>query len=370
MTGYPFATCFASLPLLNGGRSRAVNAENPEGEKGKGGMAASHLGPSRKGSPCIGEIKPGETVLLADIEGTGVITHIWMTVTDRTSDADCFVLRDLVLRMYWNGEENPSVECPLGDFFCCGFGRACVINSLPVAVNPSGGFNCYFPMPFDGNARITIENQHKNSVPAFFYQIDYCLYDTLPAHTGYFHASWRRQRLTRKAEDYVVLDHVHGRGQYVGTYLALTTLERYWWGEGEMKFYLDGDQEYPTICGTGTEDYFGGAWSFATQENGRTVEQTYCTPFLGYPYYSRHDEAVHNDYHNDDCPPMRGFYRWHMMDPVCFETDIRVTLQQIGVSHGGLFERQDDVASVAYWYQSEPHTAFEALPGKEYRWPR
>ena len=358
-----------SLALLTGGQSRAINGENPRGEKGRGGMASSGLGPSRKGSPCLGEIQPGETALLGEIEGSGVISHIWITVTDRTSDADCFVLRDLVLRMYWDGEEKPSVEAPLGDFFCCGFAQGCLVNSLPIAVNPSQGFNCYFPMPFRKGAKITVENQHKNPVPAFFYQIDYCL-KPLPEEAGYFHAQWRRQRLTEKAQDYVVLDNVRGRGQYVGTYLALTTLERYWWGEGEMKFYLDGDTDYPTICGTGTEDYFGGAWSFAHQENGKTVEQTYCTPFLGYPFYSHHDTTVHNNYHNDDCPPMRGFYRWHIPDPIHFEKDIRVTLQQIGACHRGLFERQDDVATVAYWYQDKPYTDFPPLPDREYRWPR
>ena len=168
----------------------------------------------------------------------------------------------------------------------------------------------------------------------------------------------------------MLLDNVKGSGQYIGTYLALSTLERYWWGEGEMKFYIDGDTDYPTICGTGTEDYFGGAWSFAKQENGRTVEQTFCTPFLGYPFYSHHDTSIHNDYHNDDCPPMRGFYRWHIPDPIRFEKDLRVTLQQIGVGHGGLFERRDDVSSVAYWYQAEPHNPFPALPPAPARWPR
>lgn len=370
MSEHLFFTNFMTLPLITTAWSRAANAENPTGEKGKGGMAASGLGPSRKGSPCIDEIKPNETAVLAELNGPGVITHIWITVTDKTSDADCFVLRDLVLRMYWDGEDTPSVESPLGDFFCCGFARGCMVNSMPIAVNPTRGFNCFFPMPFAKKAKITIENQHKNSVPAFFYQIDYCLYDALPENAGYFHAQWRRQRLTEKTKDYVVLDSVRGRGQYIGTYLALTTLERYWWGEGEMKFYLDDDKDYPTICGTGTEDYFGGAWSFASQENGKTVENTYCTPFLGYPYYSRHDDAIHNDYHNDDCPPMRGFYRWHIMDPIYFAKEIRVTLQQIGVCHGGLFERQDDVASVAYWYQLEPHIPFAKLPSKEYRWPR
>ena len=359
-----------SLPLIEPGRSRAINAENPYGEKGRGGTAAGNLGKSRKGSPCIGEIKPGETKLLGEIDGPGVIQHIWITVTDKTSEKDCFVLRDLVLRMYWDGEETPSVESPLGDFFCCGFGTGCTVNSMPVTVNPNRGFNCYFPMPFRKRAKITIESQHPNSVPAFFYQIDYCLQDSLPENAGYFHAQWRRQRLTERGKDYAILDSVKGRGQYIGTYIALTTLERYWWGEGEVKFYLDGDEEFPTICGTGLEDYFGGAWSFASQQNGRTVENTYCTPFMGYPFYSHHDRSVHNNYHDDIVPPMRGFYRWHLPDPIRFEQDIRVTVQQIGVSHGGLFERQDDVASIGYWYQQEPHAAFPELPEREYRWPR
>ena len=262
------------------------------------------------------------------------------------------------------------MESPLGDFFCCGFGESYLVNSLPIAVNPQRGFNCYFPMPFRKSAKITIENQNDEIVPGFFYQIDYCEYDELPENTAYFHAQWRRQRLTEKAKDYVILDNVHGSGKYVGTYLALTTLERYWYGEGEVKIYLDGDEEYPTICGTGTEDYFGGAWSFAHQEDGRTVEQTFCTPFLGYPYYSNRDTAIHNNYHNDDMMPQRSFYRWHIMDPILFEKDIKVTIQQIGVYHGGLFERQDDVASVAYWYQTEPHTGFQPLPERKERWPR
>ena len=293
-----------NLMQLKNRQSRCVNAENPTGEKGKGGMASSPLGPSRKGSPCLRDIAPGETATLADIEGPGMITHIWITVDNKTSDADCFVLRDLVLRMYWDGEETPSVESPLGDFFCCGFARECIVNSMPVAVIPNRGFNSYFQMPFHKRAKITLENQHENPIPAFFYQVDYYLDKNLPTDIGYFHAQWRRQRITELQKDYVILDGVKGKGQYIGTYLALTTLERYWWGEGEVKFYIDGDQQYPTICGTGTEDYFGGSWSFAKQINGKTVEQNYNSPYLGYPYYSAHDELVHNLYHNDDCPPM------------------------------------------------------------------
>ena len=358
-----------ALPLAKHGKSRSVNCENPYGEKGKGGMAESILGPSRKGAPCIKGIAPGSVTTLAQIEGSGVIQHIWMTVTDQT-EKDKYVLRDLVLRMYWDDEKRPSVEVPLGDFFCCGFGRGCIVNSLPIVVNPTRGMNCYFPMPFRKGARITLENQHECEVPAFFYQIDYLLTDDIAEDITYFHAQWKRERITRKQIDYTILDQVKGKGHYVGTYLALTALERYWWGEGEVKFYIDGDEAYPTICGTGTEDYFGGAWSFAEQQDGKTVERTYSTPFMGYPYYSAHDESVHNFYHNDDTLPQRGFYRWHIMDPILFEEDIRVTIQQIGTCHKGNFERQDDVASVAYWYQAESHNPFHELMKKEDRWPR
>ena len=332
-------------------------------------MASSPLGPSRKGSPCLENISPGSTVVLADIHGSGVIGHIWMTVTD-TLGNDPFVLRDLVLRMYWDGERSPSVEVPLGDFFCCGFGRACLVNSLPIVVNPTRGFNSFFQMPFGKEAKITLENQHEMAVPNFFYQIDYCLYDEIPKEMGHFHALFRRQAITEAGEDYVLLDRVRGKGKYVGTYLAVTAMERCWWGEGEIKFYLDGDREYPTLCGTGTEDYFGGAWSFATQKNGKTVENTYCTPFMGYPYYSAHDDLVSNPYHNDDCLPSRGLYRWHIPDPICFSQNLKVTIQQIGSRYGGLFERRDDVSSVAYWYQTEPHVPFAAFPSKTERRPR
>lgn len=350
--------------------SYAINAENPTGGKGGGGHSSSPLGISRKGSPCLRNIRPGEVVTLADIKGTGKITHIWVTVDDHTSDSERFVLRDLVLRMYWDGESDPSVEVPLGDFFCNGFGETYFVESIPVSVVPSRGFNCFFPMPFRKSALITLENQHAEDIPAFFYQIDYTLGDDIDEDTFYFHAQWRRENPTVFKKDYTVLDDVKGEGTYIGTFIALSTLSRYWYGEGEMKFYLDGDSDFPTICGTGMEDYFGGSWSFAKQDNGKTVENTFNSPFLGYPFYSRHDENIHNNYHNDDCPPMRAFYRWHLMDPIYFKKDLRVTLQQIGVCYKGLFERQDDLSSVAYWYQSEPHMAFPSLLPVENRWPR
>ena len=244
----------AMLPYLTHGKSRAINAENRTGEKGKGGMAASGLGKSRKGSPCLNDIQPGETVVLGEIDGPGIIHHIWITTDNKTSEGDCFVLRDLVLRMYWDGEENPSVEAPLGDFFCCGFGKECYINSSLITVVPSRGLNSYIQMPFKKRAVITLENQHANAIPAFFYQIDYNLYNYLPEETEYFHASWRREALTELGKDYVIADGIKGSGHYIGTYIALSTLQRYWWGEGEVKFYIDGDEQYPTICGTGMED--------------------------------------------------------------------------------------------------------------------
>ncbi|WP_368188979.1 glycoside hydrolase family 172 protein [Blautia sp. 1033sp1_1033st1_G9_1033SCRN_220408] len=359
------------FPYGKFGSSRAINGENPTGEKGKGGMASGSLGKGRKGHPCFTDIAPGSTTVLADIHGCGVINHIWITVDNKTSQGDCFVLRDLILQMIWDEEEYPAVEVPLGDFFCCGFGKECMVNSYPIAVVPSRGLNCYFPMPFRKRAQIRLISQHKNPVPAFFYQIDYCLYDSLPDPVFYFHAKWNREPVTCKKKDYTILDGVHGKGIYVGTYIALQTLERYWWGEGEVKFYLDGDKDYPTICGTGMEDYVGGSWSFASPEPGKMKEQTYSTPFLGYPYYSAHDDLTTHPYHNDDCPPMRGMYRFHIPDPIYFQEDIRVTVQQIGMSHNGLFERQDDVSSVAYWYQMEGgKNRYEPLPPKEERWPR
>lgn len=359
----------SNIFILQDGKSGAITAENPRGEKGRGGTAASPLGPSRKGRPCI-RLKSGTSETIAEIIGPGIIRHIWITVPDRTSDEDRYVLRDLILKIYWDDEEIPAVIAPLGDFFCCGFAVETIVNALPIVVCPTRGMNCYFPMPFLKKAKIIIENQHPADINGFFYQVDYALMKDLPGPIGYFHAQWRRERITEKAKDFTILDNVSGKGQYVGTYLALATLERYWWGEGEFKFYIDGDRKYPTICGTGTEDYFGGSWSFAAQVDRKTVEQTYCTPFLGYPFYSAHDTKIHNPYHNDDAPPMRGLYRFHIPDPILFSENIRVTVQQIGVNFKGLFERQDDIAATAYWYLDKAAGTLSVLPPREDRWPR
>ena len=361
---------FSDLPILHKGSSRSINGENRNGEKGAGCQAASKLGPGRKGSPSIRVIPQGETVTMADVEGCGVIQHIWISIPDKTA-AGRFVLRDLVLRMYWDNESEPSVECPIGDFFLNGFGRNYVVNSLPIAVNPKIGMNCFLPMPFRKGARITLENQHAGDVRGLYFQIDYVLLDELPADTAYLHAQWRRERITQLGRDFVMLDNVKGQGHYVGTCFELSALERYWWGEGEIKFYIDGDEAYPTQCSTGTEDYFGGSHSFGGEldERGYMLEKTFCTPFMGYPFYSR-DDIFHNDIFNRDVPPMRSFYRWHLMDPVLFKENLRVEMQQIGCREDGLYERQDDVASVCYWYQTEPHNSFPKLPQVTDRWPR
>jgi hypothetical protein len=363
-----FTNSLSSLPLITNGRSRSITGENPNGEKGNGGKEASKLGPSRKGRAAI-NLQAGEETVLAEIDGPGVLQHIWMTVRDTTPQG-YFVLRDLVIRIYWDDEETPSVESPLGDFFCSGFAATYTVNSMPIVVNPTRGFNCYFPMPFRKKARVVMLNQHPCDIERFFFQIDYCLYDSIPDEAAYFHAQWRRQPITTLGEDYVILDNVKGKGHYIGTYMALSALERYWYGEGEVKFFMDGDKEYPTICGTGLEDYFGGAWGFITTKEGENaVENTFSTPFLGYPFYSNAEKNYSHRFLGD-CPPMRSFYRWHIMDPIRFETELKVTVQQIGVCNLGLYERQDDVATVAYWYQSEPHTPFSPILPSEKRWPR
>jgi hypothetical protein len=362
-----FFTSLSSIPLLSSGRTRSISPENMNGEPGSGGRAASVLGPGRKGSPCV-TISRGETRRLVDVKGPGVMQHFWLTVPSKP-DARRYVLRDLILRMYWDGETTPSVEVPLGDFFCNGFGVRANVNSLPMVVNPSGGMNCYFPMPFGKSAVITIENQQDQDVSNLFYQFTYSLLDELPKDAAYFHAQWRRTETVTRGQDHVLVEGLNGPGHYVGTYLALASLGGFWWGEGEMKFFIDDDEEFPTICGTGTEDYFGGAWCFYEEKEGRLVEQTYSTPFLGYPLCSQTSPSGGSRF-SDVTIPTHAMYRWHIVDPVRFRKRLTVAVQDIGHDGHSLFERSDDISSVSYWYQSEPHAAFPLLPGRTSRTPR
>lgn len=348
--------------------SRSISAENPEGKRGWGGQAEGELGKSRKGKAFL-DLESGKEMTIADIHGSGVINHIWITVQD-SSPAGEFVLRDLVLRMYWDDSDTPSVEVPIGDFFCCGFSTKCQVNSLPIVVAPYGGFNSFFPMPFRKRARITVENQHGGLIHAFFYTVNYSLSNEIDPKLGYFHAQWRRTKYSKLKEDHVILD-IKGEGHYVGTYLAWTALERYWYGEGEVKFYIDDDKDFPTICGTGVEDYVGGAWGFYEKDEYGVVsrkESTYCTPYMGYPYCS--SVSGTKEIYGYDALPMHGLYRWHIVDPICFKKRLKVTVQEIGHNGDKLFERADDVATVAYWYQTDINKDFPLLPDKEYRTPR
>lgn len=348
-----FYLSLGSLACLSNARTRSISAENPTGAPGQGGRAIPDGGPARelgqgwKVRPCI-DIPAGERVTLAAIDGPGSIQHIWITV-------DPSFWRGLVLRMYWDDEAQPSVETPLGDLFCSGWPVRGLVNSLPVAVNPAGGFNCYWPMPFRRHARITLENILPRTVTGFFYQITYALAD-VPDDAAYFHAQWRRSNPLPYKQVHTLLDGVQGQGHYVGTYMAWGVNNNGWWGEGEIKFYMDDDDEFPTICGTGTEDYFGGAWCF--QQDGQYV--TYSTPFLGMPQMIKPDGV-------ERANQRFGLYRWHILDPIRFQERLRVTIQALGWrSEGRFLPLQDDIASTAFWYQREPHAPFPTLPDRDF----
>jgi len=348
-----------TLPVIpDSAVSRAITWENRTGAVGVGGMSKSGLGTGRKGSPCIPEVKNGETVTLMDIDGCGVIRHIWITIPDRSPEA----MRNMILRMYWDGSEVPSVEVPLGDFFGVAHGQCRVLTTAYVTQVLGRGFNSYFAMPFGTHAKITVTNDMPDGkkMGAFFYQIDYELRDKLPANTGRFHAQFRRENPTVMKRDYVILDNVEGPGCFIGCVIGVRALGPHWWGEGEMKFYMDGDTDYPTICGTGTEDYFCGSYGFhARTADGTTEYREYTTPYAGMPQVIRPDGL-------NDSQQRFGLYRWHVMDPVRFDSDLKVTMQALGWRWGGRYlPLKDDIASVAYWYQAEPHAAFPKLPDKD-----
>ena len=342
-----------NLAHLSDAVNRSISAENPTGAKGQGGRAtegtgkeaARELGCAWKVSPCI-DIPAGSTVALADIAGPDAIQHLWMTVHPR-------FWRTLVLRFYWDNEAEPSVEVPLGDFFCSGWCVRTNVTSLPVAVNPAGGMNSYWEMPFRKHARITVENIGKDAATGFFYQIDYALTD-VPQDYAYFHAQWRRNNPLPYMGVHTLLDGVTGEGQYVGTYRAWGANNSGWWWEGEIKFFMDGYCEFPTICGTGTEDYFGGAWAFESTKNPGQYEE-YSTAYLGMPQVIEPAGFFKNQ-------QRFGLYRWHVADPIRFEHEIKVTMQALGWrSHGRYLPLQDDIASTAFWYQTEPHVTFPKM---------
>jgi len=342
---------------LSKAKTHSISAENFTGEKGKAAMAsegtganaARDLGVGWKVSPSI-HIAANSTVTLADIQGPGAIQHIWNTVHPN-------FWRRLILRVYWDGEPTPSIETPLGDFFCNGWCQRCNISSMPIAVNPAGGFNSYWTMPFRKSARITIENISDDECKGYYFQITYALAE-VPEDAAYLHAQFRRSNPLPYKTDHTLLDGVKGMGHYVGTYLAWQVNSTGWWGEGEIKFFMDGDVDHPTIAGTGTEDYFGGAWNF---EHPQGQYGTFTTPYLGMPQViSAGGEGMYRSQQR------HGMYRWHIPDPIRFEQDLRVTIQALGWRSGGRYlPLQDDIASTAYWYQAEPHAVFPTLPDRD-----
>jgi Protein of unknown function (DUF2961) len=343
-----------NLYRLSNARTLSISPENPTGEKGKGGMAtegtgaseARDLGQGWKISPSV-KIAPGTTYTLADITGSGAIQHIWMTPTGNW--------RLSILRMYWDDEREPSVEVPVGDFFAMGWGKYARVSSLAVCVNPGSAFNSYWPSPFRRKARITIENLDDKPIE-LYYQIDYAL-APVTSDAAYFHAQFRRANPVPYKQVYTILDGIKGKGQYVGTYMAWGVHNNGWWGEGEIKFYIDGDQTFPTINGTGTEDYFNGSYDFENPEKKQYEEFT--SPYSGLVQVIKPDGLYQSQ-------ERFGLYRWHITDPVRFDSDLRVTIQDLGWRNNGRYlPLMDDIASVAFWYQREPHAPFPKLPGRE-----
>ena len=346
------------LTQLSNSRTRSICPEHFSGEPGKGGMcplnegtskaAARDLGIGWKVNPYI-IIQPKETFEIAHLTDSGMINHIWMTPTGKW--------RNAIIRFYWDGQETPSVECPVGDFFASGWNEYAQLSSLAVCVNPGSAFNCYWQMPFRKECRITIENLAEEPV-TYYYQIDYELKE-IPENCAYFHAQFRRVNPLPYKEVYTILDGVEGTGHYVGTYMAWGVNNRGWWGEGEIKFYIDDDKEYPTICGTGTEDYFCGSYNF---EDPFTHDH-YCpftTPYSGLHQVITPDKLYASQFRF-------GMYRWHLTDPIRFTEKLKVTIQALGWREGGRYlPLQDDIASVAYWYQTLPQVKFPRLPDKDY----
>jgi hypothetical protein len=351
----------SNLDQVSDAKTRSISPENFNGEKGKGGMAttgtgqdaAKELGQGWKVSPSV-IIKSKTTFTIAEITGPGQIQHIWMTPTGNW--------RYAILRFYWDDETTPSVEVPVGDFFCNGWGEYAPVNSLAVAVNPGSAFNCYWPMPFRKKCRITMENIDDDDM-TLYYQVDYTL-TSVPSDAAYFHAQFRRVNPVPYKKNYVLVDSIEGKGQYVGTYMAYGSNKDGWWGEGEIKFFIDGDTQFPTINGTGTEDYFCGSYDFDTKRvNSAGVETSEYTEFSG-PYTGL-AQVIRGDGHYHNAQRF-GLYRWHIMDPIRFEENLKVTIQDLGWRHDGRYmPLQDDIATTVFWYQLGGHNHFPKFPSRD-----
>ena len=340
------------------GVSRSITAENFTGEAGSGGMAlegtgascAGALGQGWKISPSI-LLKNGENFTLADIKGPGVIRHMWITALGDQ-------LRKFILRFYWDGQDFHSVEVPLGDFFASGLKTVKQINSQPVTVNPKCSFNSWWLMPFKKNCRIEIENLTGEEAYVY-YQIDYSL-EEVPEDALYFHASFRRVNPLPYKEVHTIIDGIEGCGKYVGTYIAWGVNNSGWWGEGELKAFIDDDEEFPTICGTGTEDYFCGSYNFEKFDTEDYCE--FSNAYSGLPVVEKPDGVYRSQ--------MRfSMYRWHITDPIQFNKRLKITIQGLGWKNFHNMDEnrkylplQDDIASTAFWYQTLPSKPLKPLP--------
>jgi Protein of unknown function (DUF2961). len=352
-----------NLSRLSDAKTRSISPENFTGEKGKGALAdpktdkgkrnvanaaneARDLGKGWKVNPFI-IINSGETFTIAEMEGPGAVQHIWMTPTGNW--------RFSIIRIYYDDEKTPSVESPLGPFFGMGWNTYAPMNSLAMTVNPGSAFNSYWKMPFRKKCKITIENINPTESMRLYYQVDYVLTE-VGEDEAYFHAQYRRSRSTKGAL-HTILDGVKGKGHYVGTYMAVGVNNNGWWGEGEIKFFMDGDKENATIVGTGTEDYFCGSYNFENKETRQYQE--YSTAYAGLHQVIRPDGVYRSQ-------QRFGMYRWHIQDPIRFDSDLKVTIQDLGWRHGGRYlPQQSDITTVAYWYQREPHAAFPKLPSAD-----
>ncbi|TKG89648.1 DUF2961 domain-containing protein [Puteibacter caeruleilacunae] len=349
-----------NLFMMSDAETRSISPENITGEKGQGGRISPEEGNAKraakkhgwKANPYI-FIEPGEEKVLADINGSGIINHIWMTPGRDGND------RLRIIRIYWDGETNPSVEVPVGDFFCNAWGskNQTNINSLAVCVNPLNGFNCFWQMPFRKQCKITMANLTEKQT-TLYYQVDYTV-TKVPKNAAYFHAQFNRVKKVPFKKEYIIADNIKGRGQYVGTFLSRGTRSDKWWGEGEVQMFIDGDTDYPTINGTGEEDYFMGSYAYKKfMDNGwknfRYVD--YNTAYAGF----------HQAEHKGEYVGCFGQYRWHIYDPIRFKSDFKIQIQCLGWDdEGNYLPLEDDMSSVAFWYQTEPHQQFPELPSKE-----
>lgn len=310
----------------------------------KGFRAARESSYDRTGGNADGRhdwpMQPGETRVMADIKGPGAITHIWITIATRDEKH----LRNMVIRMYWDGEEHPSVEAPIGDFFGLGHGRYYQYASLPIQIGVDRGLNCFWRMPFGNGARVTITNEGAIPGIAFYYYVDYEALDAPPEEPTRFHAQYR-QAFPCEGGNYVFME-AEGQGHFVGCNLSIHNRAGGWWGEGDDMFYVDGEEQ-PSLHGTGAEDYFCGAWAYG---ESHTVE--FANPYFGAPLI----EGGHAQ------NALWNVYRYHIEDPIPFTKSIRATIE-----HGTNNNRHDDYSSVAYWYQTEPHVPFPPLPAPEDR---